>query len=252
LVVANSEYTAQLVRESAPDANVAAIPLGVDHRFFAPSDPEAAKRQFQVSGKYVISSVSRLQGYKGLDVVLDALAALPLDVRSKFVYLIAGKGPARPALEAKARELGVASMVRWLGWIGDEELREVYRASNLFVLCTRELPARQQVEGFGLVFLEAQACGTPVVGTEAGGIPDAIKSGEGGWLIPQDDAPALARILNALAEEPDRFLLAGKAARARVERECTWDAYFDRLTQTLRTRGLLRDDDSGGGHAPLS
>ena len=239
LVVANSQYTAGLVRESAPAAKVVTLPLGVDHRFFTPGDSAVAKRRFQADGKVVISSVSRLHRYKGHDLVLDAVAALDPSVRSRFVYLIAGKGPAQPALEAKVQQLGLASAVRWLGYVNDEDLIDVYRASDLFVLCTLQRPAEQEVEGFGLVFLEAQACGTPVVGTNTGGIPDSIRHGKGGWLIPEDDAGALVRILVSLSEDPGHFRAAGNAARDRIERECTWDVYSERLIEVLRSRGLL-------------
>ena len=85
---------------------------------------------------------------------------------------------------------------------------------------------------------EAQACGTPVVGTRTGGIPDAVREGEGGWLIEQDDAEGLAGILSRLADSPDEFRSAGRAARARVEREFTWERYMTRFVAELASRGI--------------
>lgn len=246
LVVANSRYTAGLVSDAAPRASVIPLPLGVDHRFFVPGDRIAARRRFSVDDRIVISSVSRLHDYKGHDTVLDALSMLPPGVLSRFVYLIAGKGPARARLEVKAEKLNLTPAIRWLGYVPDDALPSLYNASHLFVLCTRENPLAREVEGFGLVFLEAQACGTPVVGASTGGIPDAIKEGSGGWLIAPDDPSALSALLLRLADRPEEFQLAGKAARARVERECTWSCYFERLVGALESHGLVRDSDRMG------
>ena len=116
------------------------------------------------------------------------------------------KGPYEPELRKQAVELGIESHVRWLGFVSEEELPQVYWASDLFVLCTRDAPEERAVEGFGLVFLEAQACGTPVVGTRTGGIPAAILDGEGGWLIEQDDTQTLTDIIRQLVHLPESFL----------------------------------------------
>jgi phosphatidylinositol alpha-1,6-mannosyltransferase len=238
LVVANSEYTRKLVLEGAPGVNALAIPLAVDHERFSPGDAQEAKRRFGVANKVVLSSVSRLQAYKGHDVVLRAIAASSERSRRNLVYLIAGKGPHQGELERQVTELGLAEQVRFLGFVPEDDLPDLYRASDLFLLCTREVIERQEVEGFGLAFLEAQACGTPVIGTRTGGIPDAIEEGEGGWLIKQDDAAALSRFLSQLVDDPTKFLAAGKRARKRVERQCTWEHYVRRFLAALESLGM--------------
>lgn len=235
LVIANSEYTRKLVLERAPGAKVLAIPLAVDCRRFSPGDAQEAKRRFGVANKVVLSTVSRLDAYKGHDVVLRAIAASSERSRGNFVYLIAGKGPHQGELERQVTELGLAEQVRFLGFVPEDDLPDLYRASDLFLLCSREVAERQEVEGFGLVFLEAQACGTPAIGTRTGGIPDAIKEGEGGWLIEQDDAAALSRFLSQLVDDPTAFLAAGKRARKRVERQCTWEHYMRRFVAALES-----------------
>jgi phosphatidylinositol alpha-1,6-mannosyltransferase len=238
LVVANSEYTRKLVIEKAPRAKVVAIPLAVDHEHFSPGDCAEAKWRFGLAGKVVLSSVSRMHAYKGHDVVLRAMAALSKQDRENMVYQIAGKGPHKDELERLAMELGLKAQVRFLGFIPEEKLPDLYRASDLFVLCTREAHDCQEVEGFGLVFLEAQACGTPVVGVRTGGIPDAVKEGEGGWLIKQDDVVALAEILCRLVHEPTAFRAMGSRARERVERECTWKQYVRRFVCAMESEGI--------------
>lgn len=233
LVIANSEFTRNLVLDSAPDANVLAIPLAVDYRRFAPGDAQEAKRRFGVVNKIVLSTVSRLESYKGHDVVLRAIAASDERIRHNLVYLIAGKGPYQSELELQVKELGLTEQVRFLGFVPEDDLPDLYRASDLSVLCSREVAERQKVEGFGLVYLEAQSCGTPVIGTRTGGVPDAVKEGEGGWLIEQDDTAALSNILSQLVDDPSSFRAAGRRARNRVERQCTWEQYMRQFVSAL-------------------
>jgi phosphatidyl-myo-inositol dimannoside synthase len=238
LVIANSEYTRDLVLQSAPNAVVEAIPLAVDAQRFTRGDREAAKEKFGLSGKTVLCTVARIHYYKGHDVVLRAIASLAAEEREQIVYLIAGQGPHEPELQNLADTLGVSHQIRWLGFIAESELPEIYHASDLFVLCTRDVPGERSVEGFGMAFLEAQASGIPVVGTKTGGIPAAVKDGEGGWLIEQDDNEKLTEILRLLLRAPESFRNAGEQARQRVLRTCTWHSYGQRFALALQKAGI--------------
>ncbi len=239
LVIANSEYTGKLVSSVAPEACVQAILLAVDADRFAPGDRDAAKAKFGVAGKRVLCTVSRVQHYKAHDTVLRAIADLSPVERAQIVYLIAGTGPYEPELRKLAIELKVAAQVRWLGFVSEKELPQVYWASDLFVLCTRDAPEERAVEGFGMVFLEAQSCGIPVVGARTGGIPSAIVEGEGGWLIEPDDSHALADIVRRMANSPESFREAGEQARRRVLRESTWESYGRRFSLALQSVGIV-------------
>lgn len=239
LVVANSTFTAGLVRGEAPNAKVVAVPLAVDHRRFRPGSRELGRRYLKLpQDALVISTVGRLAPHKAHDVVIDALARLAPEVRSRFVYVVGGQGSHRAILEAHARQRGVAEHVRWLGYVSEADLPRIYHASDLFILVSRDQQAARRIEGFGLVFLEAQACGVPVIGARTGGIPDAVEDGDGGWLVPGDDSAAVAAHLNALAADPDAFAAAGLAARARVERDFTWDHYLARLSGRCAEHGI--------------
>ena len=238
LVVANSEYTRRLVLSSAPGSRAVAIPLAVDDFRFSPGDRSVCRAKWGLSDQFVLCSVSRLHAYKGHEIVFRALAGLPASERNRLIYLVAGRGPDQARLQSRAQDLGVDSSIRWLGYVAEDDLPDLYRASDLFVLCTREDLAASEVEGFGLVFLEAQACGTPVVGVRAGGIPDAIDHDDGGWLIDADDAPALMRLILHLARDPGLLRQAGMAARARIERQCTWDHYLQRFNAALNAEGI--------------
>jgi phosphatidylinositol alpha-1,6-mannosyltransferase len=238
LVIANSEYTSQLVSRVAPNARVETIPLAVDPQRFAPGDREAAKKKFGVLGKHVLCTVSRMHPYKGHDVVLRAIARLSPAERGHLIYLVIGKGPYERRLRKLAADLHVESNVRWLGFVAEDNLPEVYAASDLFVLCTRDTPEGRAVEGFGLVFLEAQSCGTPVVGTRTGGIPAAVQDGVGGWLIHQDDTHALATIIRRLVHSPEQFRRAGMQARQRVLQAHTWAHYMRSFSSALQGAGI--------------
>jgi phosphatidylinositol alpha-1,6-mannosyltransferase len=237
LVIANSDYTGHLVSKVAPKARVEFIPLAVDAERFAPRHREAAKAKYGISGKQVLCTVSRIYAYKGHDIVLRAIASLSAKERERLVYIVAGRGPYEAELRQLAADLGVESNVHWLGFVAEDDLSEVYSAADLFVLCTRDSPEERSVEGFGLVFLEAQACGTPVVGTRTGGIPAAIRDGEGGWLMDQDDCPRLTAIIRHLIHSPDLFCDAGRRARQRVIREHKWDDYIRQLSSLMHGIG---------------
>lgn len=239
LVVANSRYTADLARRVAPGARLVALPLGVNHRRFCPGNRRSARRRLALpEDKRVIVTVSRIIANKGHRLVLTALASMPEDHRAQLVYLVAGQGPDRQLLEREADNLGLGSVVRWLGYVAEADLPQLYHSADLFVLCTRQDRGHAEVEGFGLAFLEAQACGIPVVGTRTGGIPDAVEEDRGGWLIDQDDVGALTAILSRLVASPAVFGRMGLEARQRVEREYTWDHYTERFIETLDRRAI--------------
>jgi phosphatidyl-myo-inositol dimannoside synthase len=243
LVIANSEYTGKLVREVAPRANVETIPLAVDIQRFAPGDKDAAKAKLGLTCTRVVCTVSRIHRYKGHETVLRAIARLAPQERAAIRYVIVGEGPYENELRKKVRELGIDANVRWLGFVGEDELADVYRASDLFVLCTREARDERAVEGFGLVFLEAQACGIPVAGTRTGGIPDAIREGEGAWLTEEDDTDQLALLMRKLVTTPEVFPAAGAEARERVVRDFTWKRYGQRFSAALKRAGINTTSD---------
>lgn len=238
-VICNSRYTERLVKAACPQARTSAIPLGVDAvRFDLAVDKTSARKHFGLPENCrVLLSVSRLNAYKGHDTVLQALAALSPAERDALCYVVAGKGEHLRALQAMATELGVAEHVHWLGYVSESDLPMLYAAADLFVLCTREDARERGVEGFGLAFLEAQAAGVPVLGTDAGGIPDAVEHGRGGWLIPQDDVSVLRRHLEKLVASPEEFEREGRIARQRAQDECNWDVYVDKLRAVVDLRG---------------
>lgn len=184
LNIANSDYTKKLIEKVNPKANVIALPLAVNEFFFNPKESESKDNGDDVLR---IVSVSRILQFKGYDFIAKTIASLPEEQKKSIQWNIGGTGPYLQSLKELVKELGIEKNVIFHGFIPDEELPNFYNSNDIFVLCTREEENSTAVEGFGLVFLEAQACGVPVIGTNSGGIPSAIKHENGGWLIKQDD-----------------------------------------------------------------
>ncbi|MFO1059388.1 MAG: glycosyltransferase family 4 protein [Dongiaceae bacterium] len=197
-VLSISELTRQrLIAWSglAPERAVV-LPPTVDLRPFGPGprSPALAAR-YGLQGKAVLLTLGRLaaaERYKGIDEVLECLPAL-LAARPDLAYLVAGDGDDRPRLEAKAAALGLGGRVVFCGRVPEAEKAEHYRLADAFVM-----PGRG--EGFGIVYLEAMACGIPVLGSRLDASREALRQGELGILVDPDDAAALqAGILAALA-----------------------------------------------------
>ena len=171
----------------------------------------------------------RLSAEKGVDVLLRALALLPdehLDV--------AGDGPSRPGLETLAAELGVADRVVFLGRIDADEVRKRLERAAVAVL-----PARWY-ENQPLAILEAFAAGTPVIGTDLGGIPELIEPGVDGEIVPAENRVALAAAIRSVVQQPARAQAMGHAARAKAEREFGPGVHRDRLYAVYDEAGGAR------------
>ena len=197
-VLSISEFTkGKLLRWAGiPAARIHVIPPAVDPaRFGAGPRHQALVGRYRLAGKTVLLTLARLaasERYKGIDEVLDCLPDLAAR-RPGLVYLVAGDGDDRPRLEAKARSLGVADRVIFCGRVAEAEKADHYRLADAFVMAGRG-------EGFGIVFLEAMACGVPVVGSALDGSRDALRDGRLGLLVDPGDRTALAdAIATALA-----------------------------------------------------
>lgn len=241
LIIANSNYTANLARVIVPTGKIISIPLGVDHvRFHSVADNLLLRKKFCIpEDKIVILTVARIQPNKGHDVILKALSLLNGVEKKAFYYLVIGKGDYLEALKSMAKNLNIENIVKWLGFISEEDLPNYYRLSDIFVLCTREEKYLQEVEGFGLVFLEAQASGIMTIGTNQGGIPDAIEHGNGGFLIDRNDYLQLANYLRGFIRNPNGLAEQGRLARKRVENGCTWHHFGEKFYNALKNENLV-------------
>jgi len=235
-VIAVSQYTARLVEQlGVKSTRIEVIHPGCEVEFFRPLQPSLILRQ-QLLGittnEKIIVTVGNLVARKGQDMVIRALPRV-LHAFPNTRYLVVGEGPYRPELERLAAEVGVREQVVFTGRIPNELLPEVYALSDVFVMPSREQREASDVEGFGIVFLEASACGKPVVASRSGGIEDAVVEGVTGFLIdplsPGEIAQALIRILS----DADLAANLGKQGRERVVREFSWRRVADQIRRVL-------------------
>lgn len=190
-VIAVSRFTAELFQRTCRAGQTpVVVPNGVEEFFL--QDP-AGRSDAIIRHPKRLLSVAALSGWerKNIDGVIRAIALV--GDRLDLEYGIVGDGTGRPALEKLAAELAVSHRVRFLGRLSQEELRAAYASASLFVLTPRPTPG--DVEGFGLVYLEAAAAGTPSLGTRFGGTTDAIAERESGFFADDASPEAIARAL---------------------------------------------------------
>ena len=226
-VIANSHYTETLVKHCSPNAKTIAIPLAVDAIHFRPTCEKYK------DGLLHLCSISRLEKFKGHDFIIRTIASLPAKYKQQVRLHLGGKGKYKSALERMVTDLGLSDIVSFEGFIDDNKLCDFYSASHIFILCTREEADNRNVEVYGLVFAEAQACGTAVIGTRTGGIPDAVEENNGGWLIHQDAHEELENLLIKLIDDKSLAINEGRNARRRIEAKITWEHYVDQICDVI-------------------
>ncbi|MGQ0721231.1 MAG: glycosyltransferase [Candidatus Eiseniibacteriota bacterium] len=220
--LANSANTAALLeRFGVPRSEVRVAYPGVDPQRFRPDvDGNPLRRRLGAEHDLLLLSVGRLQRRKGHDTAIRALAALGSG-RAGVRYVIVGTGEEEATLRRLAEECGVAGRGSFAGAVADAELPSYYAACDVFLLPNRK--DGEDIEGFGIVFLEAQAAARPVVAGKTGGAPEAVAEGETGLLVGGDDVAELAAALDALLSSADLRAKLGSAGRARVLREFSWE-----------------------------
>jgi len=220
LVLAVSRFTAGLVAGVGVErSRIAVVPNGTNPAEF--DDPLARTRASALRlehGAPLVVTVARLVARKGIDTVMRAMARLrgPVDAR----YAVVGSGPDRARLHALAQTLGISSRMIWCEHADDRERTAWLHAGDVFALVARD--EGHDVEGFGIVLLEAAACGKPVLAGRAGGMADAVVDGSTGILCASTDVDEVTRRLQSLLDDPVGARAMGTAGRARVERELTW------------------------------
>jgi len=228
-VIANSNYTNSLIQEINSKSNSTALPLAVNHKFFSPKLNHQSFKENTIK----FSTVSRVLQFKGHDFILETFESLPESIRKRLEWHIAGTGPYLDELKEKISRSSLKKQVVIHGFVPDDKLPDFYTSTDVFILATREQKFSTQVEGFGLVFLEAQSCGLPAIGTNTGGIPDAIDHENGGWLFEQDNSYELKKIIIDIFENPDIVREQSKKARERVLLDYTWGIYCEKLQAIL-------------------
>jgi type III pantothenate kinase len=211
-------------RFSLSPERLAIVPLGIDTSHFRPTSGAPTRALLGADGgASIILYVGRLEARKGVLTLLQAFIAVARRRPDALLVLAGGDPPAgggaplRDKLLAEAHAAGVADRLRLLGHVSHGALPGLYTAADLFV-------APSAAEPFGLVYLEAMACGRPVIGCRAGGVPEIVTENTTGWLVPPDDAVTLAGCIDEQLAHPDRLLRVGEEALRAVRQEFSLDA----------------------------
>ncbi|MER8230557.1 glycosyltransferase family 4 protein [Streptomyces sp. NPDC101490] len=230
------EYTRSRIAGAltpAAAARMTQLPPGVDEKTFHPGSGGAEVRaRLGLTDRPVVVCVSRLVPRKGQDTLIRAM---PLILRRvpDAVLLIVGGGPYEKDLHRLAAETGVAGSVRFTGAVPWSELPAHYGAGDVFAMPCRTRRGGLDVEGLGIVYLEASATGLPVVAGDSGGAPDAVLDGETGWVVRGGSPEDSAERITTLLLDPELRARMGERGRAWVEEKWRWDLLAERLRELL-------------------
>lgn len=230
-----SRYTrSRFAAAFGPMAALELLPPGVDTEVYRP-DPAAAahvRRRYGLAGRPVVVCVSRLVPRKGQDVLVCALPRIRRRVPGAALLLVGG-GPYRGRLVRLARQVGVAEHVVFTGSVPWSELPAHYAAGDVFAMPCRTHGRGLDVEALGIVFLEAAACGLPVVAGRSGGAPETVREGETGVLVDGRDIEEVAATVADLLADPEQAAKLGAAGRDWMRRGWRWEQRATRLAALL-------------------
>ncbi|MGB9377799.1 MAG: glycosyltransferase family 4 protein [Mycobacteriales bacterium] len=230
------EYTRSRLRSVlGPGVNLERLAPGVDTHVFSPAvDGASVRTALGLDDRPVVVCVSRLVPRKGQDTLIRCLAGVQAEIPGTALLLV-GSGPDMPRLQRLAVACGVADDVVFTGAVPWPDLPAYYAAGNVFAMPCRTRRGGLDVEGLGMVYLEASAVGLPVVAGDSGGAPDAVLDGRTGYVVDGRSLDAVERRLTELLADPVAAAAMGAAGRAWVESDWRWDAVADRLGVLLAT-----------------
>jgi phosphatidylinositol alpha-1,6-mannosyltransferase len=226
-------FRPRLAGALGPTPQLVRLPPGVDVETFRPDvDGSGVRARHGLEGRLVIVCVSRLVPRKGQDTLIRALPVVQ-QKHPDAALLLVGAGRFRDALARLANSLDVAEDVIFTGGVPHAELPAHFAAGDVFAMPCRTRRAGMDVEGLGIVYLEASAAGLPVIVGDSGGAPDAVRDGETGYVVDGRDAADVAARLIMLLDDADLRVRMGRAGRAWVEAQWRWDILAGRLRALL-------------------
>lgn len=233
VVVAISKFTRDnLLTFGAPVEKIEVIHPGAPPiRTHSPEEIARFKQHFALDGSRVILSIGRFVPRKGHTALVRAMPLILKEIPNAVLVLV-GKGPHFYDVVGEAHALAVRESVLFPGILSEEDIAMLYQACEVFALPTGD-DGRGQVEGFGLVFVEANAYGKPVVAGRSGGVADAVLDGETGLIVEPDQPEALAEAILSLMREPARAQEMGVNGRRRVGTELNWARFTERLLEAV-------------------
>ncbi|SPM42193.1 Glycogen synthase, partial [Mycobacterium numidiamassiliense] len=231
-----SRYTrSRFATAFGPDAALEYLPSGVDSDRFRPDPAGRAelRARYRLGERPTVVCLSRLVPRKGQDMLIRALPSVRRRVDGAALVIVGG-GPHREALEKLASDCGVAEHVTFTGGVPSAELPAHYALADVFAMPCRTRGSGMDVEGLGIVYLEASATGVPVIAGQSGGAPEAVQHNKTGLVV---DGRSVHKVADAVAElliDRDRAAAMGAAGREWVTTEWRWDTLAGRLADLLR------------------
>ncbi len=234
-VVAAGTYPARIATTVAgTELPALIVPPGVDPDRFRPLAPDAraaVRRRFGLDpDRPLVLGLSRLVPRKGFDVLIDAVACLDSDVQ----LAIGGGGRDAGRLASRAARRGIAARMRFLGRVPEDDLAGLYACADVFAMLCRERWGGVEAEGFGIVFVEAAACGVPAVAGRSGGAHEAVVHGETGLVVEPRDVGGVRAALERLLRNDALRARFGTAARRRAVNELSYDRLVTHLLPLTR------------------
>lgn len=230
------DFTRSRLQSVVPEkTSLQRLAPGVDTDAFRPGLGAELRDRFGLRDRRVIVCVSRLMPRKGQDVLIRALPAIRQRVPDVALLLVGG-GPMRQRLQKLAVTNGVAGAVTFTGSVPTDELPMHYGAADVFAMPCRTRLGGIDVEGLGIVFLEAAACGLPVVAGDSGGAPEAVVDGTTGYVVDGRSVGAVAEHVGDLLADPQRATSMGAAGRDWVTSRWSWGSAVHTLVEALAPR----------------
>ena len=229
------DYTRGEISKALSEADASKlvqIAPGIDVDHFVPTDSSKLRAELGLSDKSVIISVGRLVHRKGQDKLISALPEIKTSVPNVHLVLV-GVGPHQDYLEKLALKLNVSDCVTFIGRINYAELPEYICLGDIFAMPSRSRFFGLEVEGLGIVYLEASACGLPVVGGKSGGAPDAVLVGETGMVVDGTNSSEIADACIELLNNPELCALMGANGRAWIIENWRWEIWATRYAALL-------------------
>jgi phosphatidylinositol alpha-1,6-mannosyltransferase len=233
-------FRVRLARALSPDAaaRMTRLAPGVDTSAFRPgAGGDRVRKEHGIApDQPVVLCVSRMVPRKGQDTLIKAwpqVLAAYNQPGGQPVLLMVGDGPYREDLDKLVSQAGLTESVRFTGSVPTDDLPACYDAANVFAMPCRTRNAGLDVEGLGIVYLEASATGLPVLAGDSGGAPDAILPGETGYVVPGQSVPAVAGRLTQLLNDPAGAAAMGDKGQSWIDQEWRWDLVMERLQSIL-------------------
>jgi phosphatidyl-myo-inositol dimannoside synthase len=236
-IVAVSRFTKIHIIEKLgiPSGKVILLPNGVDTKKFYPSEDTVSLRQrLGLSDEKVILTLARVIPRKGHAYVINALPQILRSIPS-VKYIIAGEYEPgyKTELDNLIRELNLENIVLFAGYVKPEEMVQYYNICDVYIMASRTIREKGDTEGFGITFLEANACGKPVIGGKEGGVIDAIVDAETGFLVDPANTMEIAERITLLLSDRELARNLGNNGRRRVELAYTWRILSQNLMQSV-------------------